>query len=170
VTAPYRHSSSTRRVLEALVSVVCPPEADQLGVTGAVVDHAGETMAALPALFRRGLVMGLATFDQSARLWPPARGRSFHGLPVPLRERWYRRWLEGRTPASRELAKGIKQILALSYYEMPLVQERLGYLPDRWIEKVKRRRLEVYADDIAAHQASLTAPDPLPRRKPEEVR
>jgi len=166
----YQHSAATRRTLEALAAVVCPPEAEELGVLGAVVDHAGETMSALPGLFRRGLILGLATFDQSARLWPPARGRSFHSLPASKRERWFRHWLEGRTPVQRELAKGIKQILALAYYENPVVQERMGYLPDRWIEKVRRRRLEVYSDDIATHTASLTAPDPLPRRRPEEVR
>ena len=45
------------------------------------------------------------------------------------------------------------------------MQAALGYTPAAWIDKVTRRRLEVYGSDIAKHHASITAPDPLPRRR-----
>ncbi len=162
----YHHPRHVRRILESLVGVICPPEATELGLERAIVDHAELTMGALPTLFRTGLVVGLTGYDAAAMLWPPARGRRSHALPVELRTRWFARWLEHPlTPAERELAKGIKQILALSHYEQPEIQARLGYTPDAWIDKVKRRRLEVYGSDIAKHHASITAPDPLPRRR-----
>lgn len=153
-----------RRVLEGLVPVVCPPDADELGLAGALVDHAELTMASMPALFRSGLIAGVTTFDQSARLWPPARGRAAHDLPIHLRSRWYLLWLGGPTPVQRELAKAVKQVLVLAHYEHPQIQERLGYRPQQWIDQVKRRRLDVYTDEIARHEASILAPDPLPRR------
>ena len=34
-----------------------------------------------------------------------------------------------------------------------------------WIEKVKRKRLMVYSDEIRKHEQSLIEPDPLPLDK-----
>jgi hypothetical protein len=159
--------AAIRKVLESLVPVVCPPEAAELDLAPAIVDHATETVSAMPALFRTGLMAGLTTYDQAARLWPPARGRAAHSLPLDLRTRWYLHWLGGLTPVQRELAKAVKQLLVLGHYEHPVIQERMGYRPQQWIEQVKRKRLDVYSDDIARHDASLIAPDPLPRKKRE---
>jgi len=160
----YRHNWLTRRVLESLVPVICPPEATELGLGADIVDHVELTMGALPGLFRAGLVAGIAGYDAAAALWPPAHGHLAHMLSPELARRWFESWLHGPTPMQRELVKGIKQVMTLAHYEHPVIQERLGYRPQQWIEKVKRRRLEVYADDIGKHHASITAPDPLPRR------
>jgi hypothetical protein len=161
--SPFRAPRHVRRVLESLVAVVCPPEAVELGLEGAIVDHAEQTMGALPALFRAGLLTGLTAYDQAARVWPPARGKAAHDLPLHLRSRWYLAWLGGLTPVQRELAKAVKQVLVLGHYEQAEIQERLGYRPQQWIDKVKKKRLEVYSDEIARHEASILAPDPLPR-------
>jgi len=160
---PYRHPAPVRRVLESLVPVICPPEAVELALVDAIVDHVELTMGVLPAPFRLGLIAGMLTYDTSAVAWPPARGRVAHKLPPALAERWFQRWLGGN-PAFRQLVMAIKQLLSLAHYEMPIIQERIGYRPQEWIEKVKKRRLEVYADDINKHQASLFAPDPLVRK------
>ena len=155
--------SAQRKLLESLVPVVCPPDAALLGIEGEIVDHAEKTIAVLPRAFRAGLAAGLLAYDQGARLWPPARGKSAHDLPVHLRSRWYLLWLGGLTPVNRELAKAVKQVLVLGHFEHPAIQERLGYQPQAWIDKVKKRRLDVYSDEIARHDASILAPDPLPR-------
>jgi hypothetical protein len=165
----YKHPRHVRLVLESLVPVLCPPEATELGLAGKIVDHAEQTMGVLPSLFRAGLLAGLTTYDQSARLWPTARGKAAHDLPLHLRSRWYLRWLGGMTPVQREFAKAVKQVIVLAHYEQPEIQERIGYKPQQWIDQVKKRRLEVYTDDIARHEASITAPDPLPRQKRPEV-
>ena len=159
----YRHPAAMRRVLESLVPVICPPEAIELDLVDAIVDHVELTMGVLPAPFRLGLVTGMLTYDAAAVVWPPARGRFAHRLPPELAERWFLRWLNGN-PAFRQLVMAIKQLLSLAHYEMPIIQERIGYRPQEWIEKVKKRRLEVYADDINKHQVSLFAPDPLVRK------
>jgi hypothetical protein len=159
----YTHSPATRRILRSLVPVVCPPEAAELDLAEAIVDHVGLTMSALPAGFRLGLVTGLRTYDLGALAWPAGRGRRAHALSPELAIRYFETWLHGPTPVHQRLAVGVRQLLALAHYEQPVVQQRMGYAPAAWIEQVKRRRLAVYADDIARHQASLVAPDPLPR-------
>jgi hypothetical protein len=155
----YEHAQGTRRALEGIAGVVCPPEARELGLIADVVDHVALTMGVLPPLFRNGLVMGLRSYD----LLAIARyGKPAHRLAPERAEGYFLWWLHGVTPLQRQFATGAKQLCTLAYYELPAVQERLGYRPTQWIEKVKRRRLDVYADDIQAHQRSLIAPDPLP--------
>lgn len=157
----YEHSPLTRRILESLVPVICPPEAMELGLGADIVDHVALTMTSVPPLFRRGLVLGLTTYDLTAMAWPAARGRRAHQLPPDLAERWYERWEHGLTPIGHELAKAVGQLLKLGCYEHPVMQERLGYRPQEWIETVKRRRLTVYADDVRKAEAAVLAPDPL---------
>jgi hypothetical protein len=162
-----------RKVFASLVPVVCPPEARELGISDDLIEHIALQTAVLPALMSRGMALGLLSYDLGALAWLPARGRRAHKLPPHLARRYFETWLHGPTGLQRQLAIAVKQLLALAHYEHPLVQQRMGYRPQQWIEKVKRRRLELYADDIAKHQASLIAPDPLPgvrqHRKKERV-
>lgn len=170
MTYVYEHSPLTRRILESLVPVICPPEATELGLGADIVDHVGLTMTSIPPMFRRGLVLGLTTYDLGAIAWLPGRGRRAHQLPPALAERYYDRWEHGLTPIGHELAKAIAQLIKLACYEHPVMQERLGYTPQQWIDHVKRRRLTVYADDVRKADAAILAPDPLrpPIRKAKE--
>ena len=155
----YEMPQAVRRVLESLATVVCPPEATQLGIVGDIVDHVGQTMSALPPLFRRGLIAGAITYDLGAL---PFHLRRAHKLQGERAVKYFESWLHGPTPLHRQLALALRQLLALAHYEQPVIQSRMGYRPQAWIEQVKRRRLEVYADDIARHAQSLITPDPLP--------
>ena len=42
-------------------------------------------------------------------------------------------------------------------------QERRSYRPDRWIATAARRRIRRWAEDIRAHAAIVTEPNPLQR-------
>lgn len=170
MTYVYEHAPLTRRILESLVPVICPPEAMELGLGADIVDHVGLTMSSVPPLFRRGLVLGLTTYDLGAIAWLPSRGRRAHQLRPDLAARYYDRWEHGLTPIGHELAKAVAQLLKLACYEHPVMQERLGYTPQQWIDNVKRRRLTVYADDVRKADAAILAPDPLrpPIRKAKE--
>ena len=163
----YQHPAIVRRILESLVPVICPPDAMELGLGADIVDHVGLTMSSVPPLFRRGLVLGLTTYDLAALAWLPGRGRRAHQLPPDLADRYFDRWEHGWTPLERELAKAVGQLIKLACWEHPAMQARLGYTPTGWIEKVKRRRLEVYADDVRRAEAAVTAPDPL---RPQKTR
>jgi hypothetical protein len=160
--AAYSHSPRVRRLLRSLVPIVCPPEAERLGVVDAVVDHVALSMRAFPAPLRRALVLGLTTYDLSAAGWPGARGRTASKLPRQRAARWYAIWWHSPLMPQRELAKAVKALMAIGYYEQPRVQAELGYAPQAWIDKVKGRRLEVYGDAIRKHERSLIEPDPLP--------
>jgi hypothetical protein len=161
VTSDFRLPGPARRVLEGLVPVICPREAVELGLVGDIVDHVTLTLGALAPLFRTGFVAGLVTYDLSAKAWLPARGKSAHALPPELGARWFRIWLDSSNPAFHQLAFAMKQLISLAHYEMPAVQEKMGYRPQQWIETVTKRRLDMYGEDIQRHQASLLAPDPL---------
>jgi len=154
---------AARRVWEGLAPVICPPEAVQLGIVGDIVDHVALTMSALPPLFRAGLTAGVIGYDLGAI---PFHFRRAHKLDGERARRYFESWLHGPTALHRQLALALRQLLALAHYEQPVIQSRMGYRPQAWIEQVKKRRLEVYADDIARHQQALITPDPLPRRGP----
>ena len=160
--AGFRLPERARRVLVSLVPVVCPEGAVRLGISEWLVEHAEQSAASFPAVFRRALGAGLATYDLAAAAWPPARGRTASRLDPERAAAWYQLWWRSRVAPQRELAKAVKSILSLAYYEAPAVQAEMGYTPQAWIDKVKRRRLEVHADAIERHDQSLLAPDPLP--------
>lgn len=159
--AAYRHPRAVRRLLSTLVPVVCPPDATELGIVDDVVDHAELSIASFGPLIRASLVAGALTYDASARLWPPARGRRAAALGPELGSRWFHTWWTSPIGVQREFAHGVKSLLCLGYYEMPAVKAKLRYDPDAWIERVKRYRLRVYQEDIRRHQEELLAPDPL---------
>ena len=160
--ADYRHSPRVRRLLRSLVPIVCPPEVERLGVVDAVVDHVALSMRAFPTPLRKALVLGLTTYDLSAAAWPRARGKTAGKLPRHRAEAWYALWWKSPLAPQRELAKAIKMVMAIAYYEQAAVQAELGYAPQAWIERVKVTRLEVYGDAIRKHDRSLIEPDPLP--------
>jgi hypothetical protein len=155
----YQHDETTRLLLDSLVPVICPPEA--LRLADDIVAHVGLTMGALPAGFRRALVVGLRGYDTLAVAWGPGGRRRAHRLPPALAERYYESWEHGPTPAHQQLAKGVGQLIKLGCYEQPAMLAAIGYTPAAWIEQVSRRRLTVYAADIERHEAGRFAPDPL---------
>lgn len=158
----YRLPRRARRVLASLVPVVCPEGAVRLGLVDWLVAQAELSAGSFPAVVRRALVTGLATYDVSAAAWPRARGRAASRLDPERAEAWFRLWWRSRLAPQRELAKAVKSILCMAYYEAPAVQAELGYAPQAWIDTVKRRRLEVHREAIQQHNDSLLAPDPLP--------
>lgn len=155
------HPAHVRRVLRALVPVICPPEAIELGVEDDVVAHVGATMATIPEVLLRGLYLGLGVYDQGSRVFPAARGKRASQLTGDAADAYFQSWLHGPTVIHRQLATRVMQMMALAYYEQPAVLARLGYTPGAWIDQVTRRRLQVYGDDVTRAAARITAPDPL---------
>lgn len=156
----YRHGRRTRQLLRSLAAVMCPPEAGDL--LDPVVEHVELSMGAMPMAVRAALLTGLVTYDLGAlaRWRRPARV-----LAPPRAARYLDAWRHGGL-VQRELVKAVRGLICLAYYELPEVQERLGYRPGQWIERVKRHRLATYGEDIARHAARLCAPEPLPRLAP----
>jgi hypothetical protein len=159
--ADYRHPRIVRRTLEAMALIACPPEIEELGLAEAVVDHMELSMRTLPGMVRTGLVTGITTFETAARVWPGNWGRPFSKLSRDKAHKYFVSWRTG-TGLQKQFIKGVKGLLCLGYYEMPAVKKQIDFQPEGWIEKVSKRRLKVYREDIEAHQARILAPDPLP--------
>ena len=158
----YRLSARVRNVVASLVPVVCPEGALRLGLVEPLVQHAELSLGSFPPLVSRALSVGLTTYDLSAVAWPPGRGRTASNLAPHKAAAWFAFWWRSPLLPQRELAKAVKSILCLGYYEMPAVQAEMGYTPQAWIDTVKRRRLAVHAEAIRSHEAQLIERDPLP--------
>jgi hypothetical protein len=152
----YRHSPTARAVLRSLVPVICPPEAH--GLADAIVDHMALTIDVSPPLLQKGLAAGFVAYDVGAL--PRYFKRAQHLAPDRA-DRYYDSWDHGFTPFHRQFARGIKQLMSLSCYEMPEMTERLGYRPAPWITEVTQKRLTVFRDDVRAQERQILAPDPL---------
>jgi hypothetical protein len=157
--ASFQLSPRQRRILGRIVQVVCPPGAERHQLIDPIIDHMELSLRALPAALRAGLQLGLATYDAGAIAW---RGRPSTRLTAAQSARWFAIWWKSPLMPQRELAKALKILALMAYYEMPPVKAELGYTPEQWIEKVKARRLQVYAADIRKHEESLIEADPLP--------
>ena len=152
----YDHPPATRRVLESLVPVICPPEAQELA--DAIIDHMALTVAQMPPMLLKALAAGFHTYDLGAL--PRYRKRA-HKLAPAEATAYYESWVHGITPVHRQFAQMLNQLLSMSCYEQPAMLERIGVRWQPWIEDVKKKRLSVFADDIKKQEASILAPDPL---------
>jgi hypothetical protein len=158
--ADFRLPNRLRRAIATLAPVIVTDEVTRLGITEDVVDGVESFLAAVPVHIRLALLAGIQAFDSSARAVPSSFGRAFHSLPAAKAKAHFERWYHG-PEATHQLARGIKVFVSFAYYEHPLVRERIGYLPDPWIEQVSAQRLEKFGEVIAAHEAMLIADDPL---------
>ena len=152
----YRHSATTRAVLRSLVPVVCPPEAAHLA--DAIIDHMELTFGVIPPILGTAIHAGFATYDLGALPRYRKRARSLTGGAA---ERYYASWADGLTPMHVQFAGMINQLMSMACYEQPEMMERIGYRVGPWIEKVRHKRLTVFADDVAKQEAQILAPDPL---------
>ncbi len=163
----YRHPTWARELIASLVPIVCPKDqATRLNVTDDVIDEVELGIRSMPLLVRQALIAGMLTYDNTARLHPLNRGRRAAHLPYDRAQAWFEFWAHG-TALQKNFIKGIKGLVGLSFYEHPAVMEDIGYTPRQWIDKVAKRRLEVYRDDIDKHEASIFERDPIPL--PSEV-
>ena len=149
-------NDASKRVLRALVPVICPPEA--ASIADDIVEHMCLTLEASGAMLKRGFTAGLLAYDLGA---VPRYRKRAHQLTGDAAERYYESWEHGFTPMHVQFAKGLNQLMSMSCYEQPLFMERCGYRPAPWIEQVTKKRLTVYADDIKKQDAQILAPDPL---------
>ena len=156
-----RLSRGQRRCAAALAHVVCPDDLAELGIEAAVVDELELMLRAFPSLARFGLVTALIAIEWLAILLPSSLGRPFSHLPRALQERYFARLWSSPLGLVRQLVKTLKGLLTMGYYEHPAVKARLAWHPERWIAEVARERIARFGEEIAHHEALVTAPDPL---------
>ncbi len=158
----YQHTETTRAILRTFVPIACPPEVIELNLVDDVIDHLALSMSALPFLIRNGLVAGMLGFDAAAALVPKHRGKRFRFLKSEQQEAYFLAWKKSNVAVQHEFIKGLKGLLCLAYYDLPVIKARIDYHPDRWVEKVTKRRHENFAAAIQKQAEDILAPDPLP--------
>ena len=161
--ANYKHSPAVRRLIRSLIPIVCPPDYEEYDVVDGVLDETEDGMRAMPRVVRIALVAGMTTYDLAAI---PLHGRRAHKLRGERAHSYYKFWKKG-AGLQRNFIKGIKGLIGMAYYEQDAVLEKLGYTTKQWMDKVHERRLEVYPDQIAAHEKTIFERDPIPL--PSEV-
>jgi hypothetical protein len=154
--APWRLRAPARRVAARFADVVCPPEIRTERRTDSVLAEFEQLLGVQRPYVRRAVSAGFIVLDRAARLHPRCRGRRFVRLTDETAESYVRMLLTGRgTVAS--LARRLKGLLVLCYYELPQVKNEIGFLPDPYIAMVSQRRLRLYAADIQAGEAAVSA-------------
>jgi hypothetical protein len=152
---------SLRNALRRLAPVVCSAEVEDLGLVNQVVDDTILFCRALSPAARAGLYAGLMAFDVSASLHPTTFGRRFSRLSGDEAAKHFDRWWHSRIPLCHDFAKGIKGAMAIAYFELPTIQDRIDYHPQAWIKEASARRVERYGKSIAEAEANLLRDDPL---------
>lgn len=159
--ALFRLAPQARAALERLVPTVCPMEAGQEGLARLVVDDLEEFMRSMPALFQQAIPLGVLLFDAAASLHPANAGKRFAELDDKRAQAWFDLWWHSPVVLLGEFARKIKALVAMVYYERPEVKAALGYTPEAWIEKVKVRREQKYAEEIRQEEEAVLSPKPL---------
>ena len=157
----FRLSDNQRRTLGALTHVACPPDVAALGCEQRVVDEVELVLGTFPPEMRWGVIASLVVLEWLSVFLPATFGRRFSSLPRAAQERYFAAAWHHPLALVRQAMKGVKGLVAMAYYEVPAVKERLGYRPEPWMAQVKTTRIERYAAEIRAHDAMLLAPDPL---------
>jgi hypothetical protein len=156
--ADFKLPGFMRRTLPPLARIICTDEVEELGLTAQMLDGIELTMRSFPAFLRAGLVVGTFAFEWGALF---VALRPFSSMSRERQERYFKSWWGSRVGALHQYAKGVKSAIALSYWELPAVKEKLEYHPEQWIAEVAARRLRDYADDIKKYERMILEPDPL---------
>ena len=149
-------SPLVRRAARRFAELICPPEVRAGRRVERVLGEFGLMLGSLSPAARKGLVAGLLTLDQGARLYPPSRGRRLARLDDQVAEAYLRALLARRGPTA-ELVQRLRGVIVMCYYELPEVQREIGYDPLPYIAAVSRRRMESYGAEIRAGEAAVTA-------------
>jgi hypothetical protein len=151
-------SAPAGRIASRFAEVVCPPEVRAGGRVERVIGEFELLLGSVQPPARRALSAALIIIDQATRLYPRARGRRFARVGDQVADRYVRALL-ARGGGLGGVARRLKGLMVMCYYELPEVKEEIGYRPDPYIAAVSRRRLASYRAQIQAGEAAVLAPD-----------
>ena len=157
----FQFSPGQRRTVRALSHVTCPSDVAALGCEDRITSDVELALDSFPPQMRLGVVAALFIIEWLTVVLPATFGRRFSALSRPQQERFFAACWHHPLPLVRQAMKGIKGLLAMAYYDLPEVKERLAYRPEPWIAEIKAMREEKFADEIRAYAKTVTAPDAL---------
>jgi hypothetical protein len=151
-----RLSAPVQRIVVRLAEIACPPEVRAERRAERVLGEFELMMGALRPAARRALTAAVLALDQGARLHRRSRGRRFVRLEDQAAGAYLRAVLT-RGDGLADVARRLKGLIVLCYYELPEVREEVGYRPDPYVAAVSRRRLRSYGAEIRAGEAAVLA-------------
>jgi hypothetical protein len=155
-----RLGEPARRIVARFAAVACPPEVRSGDRTERLLDVFELQLGSMAAGMRKSIPVAFVLFDRTARFYPPARGRRFARLDDRTADSYLRAVLARRRGGFAAVVRQLKGLVVMCYYELPDIQEQLGYRPGPYIAAVSRRRLVDYGPEIRAVEASVQAPAP----------
>lgn len=158
ILADFHLPRALRPTVAGVVRIACPPDVERLGLVESVTLMFEHALRVYPAGVRTALVAGLAGFEATAAL---RYGRPFSRLDDARARAWWHAWWGSGFAPARQLARTLKMIAAIAYYDTPAVKDAIAYRPDAWIAEVARRRLEKWGVEVQRAEEDLVAPDPL---------
>jgi hypothetical protein len=161
ILADFHFPRRVRAVATQIARVVCPPEAEELGLIDAVVSHFEMNLRSFPPHMRTSMCAGMMALEASCAFRPKTLGKAFSRLPPEEAREWFEAWWASPISLFHHLAKGVKALLAMSYWEQPAIKAKLQFHPDAWIAEVAKKRVEQWGVEIARHEQFVRAPDPL---------
>jgi len=157
--AGWRLPAPVGRIAARFAELVCPPEVRVEGRTERVVGEFELLLGSVQPAARHALSAAFIVLDRGAWLYPPARGRRLVRLGDQAADRYVRALL-ARVGGLGGVARRLKGLVVMCYYELPEVKEEIGYRPDPYIAAVSRRRLASYGAEIRAGEAAVLADGP----------
>ena len=145
----------------ALTHVTCPPDVAALGCEDRIIGDVELALGSFPPIMRLGIVAALVILEWFAVIVPASFGRRFSALPRQGQEHYFAACWHHPLALVRQAMKGIKGLIAMAYYDLPEVKERLGYRPEPWIAQVRTMRIERFGLAIREQELKLLAPDAL---------
>jgi len=152
-------------IIGRFAQVACPPQVRAAGRTDQVIGEFELLLGVTQPGPRRLLLLGFQVVDQRARLYPPARGRRLARLSDQVAADYLGGLLTG-SGAVAGVAKRLKGLIVMSYYDLPEVHAEIGYQPAPYIAAVSKRRLDSYGDQIRAGERAVLAGTPLDPDRP----
>jgi hypothetical protein len=149
-----------RRLVARFAELACPPQLVTQHRTEQVISELELLLGAIQPTARRVLLAGFGIVGQRARVYPRSRGRHLTRLPDDVADA-YMRMLMSRSRGVPGIARRLKGLLVMCYYQLPEVMEEIGYRPDEYIAMVSRRRLASYGAAIRAGERAVLAGTPL---------
>jgi|SRR5579875_1084001 hypothetical protein len=153
----WRLSGRVRPGARRFAETVCPPQVRDGDRAERVLREFELMLAALQPAARRAVTAGLVLIDQGARLYPRSGCRRLARLDDRAAADYLGALLRRRGTAA-EMARRLKSMVVIGYYELPETRREIGYDPDPYIAAVSRRRLEAYGAHIRAAEAAATGP------------
>ena len=122
----------TVRILTALIETIAPCAPEVVDRDARIISFVSSALAHLPPMLRFLLPLGLWLFELGTVLFGFAP-RRFSALSRERRRHYMHSWMRSRFALKRQLARGLRALIQLGFYDMPEVRSHLGYEPEGFV-------------------------------------